>query len=108
MTNRSSSFGFFLVAPILTVVACAAPQNRVETGLVKAGLSPRMARCMAPRLTDRLSTAQLRQLQSLSRTARGDVTRKSIDELLQDMRALDDPEIVAVTSKAAIVCALDI
>jgi hypothetical protein len=31
----------------------------------------------------------------------------SIDEILHRLRALGDPEIITVTSKAALVCALD-
>ncbi|WP_317617052.1 hypothetical protein [Sphingobium sp. SCG-1] len=59
-------------------------------------------------MTDRLSIGQLRKLQSLSHVARRGPGKMRVDELLDDVRALDDPEIVGVTSKAALVCALDI
>ncbi|MGK2912230.1 MAG: hypothetical protein ACSLE1_20900 [Sphingobium sp.] len=96
----------FLLLSVAGLAACAAPQNKVETGLIRAGVSPRMAGCMADRMVDRLSTAQLKQLQSLAKVGRADPYAVSVDQLLHNVRALDDPEIVAVTSKAALVCAL--
>ena len=108
MKNPLSSLRLLILGLFAAVAACATPQNRVEAGLIKAGVSPRMAQCMAPRMTDRLSVGQLRKLQSLSRMARDGGRRMSVDELVRNVRALDDPEIVTVTSKAALVCALDI
>src|SRR5690242_3309199 len=87
----------------LAAAACMAPTARVEAGLERAGLKPRLARCIAPRLTDRLSREQLRQLASLPKAPRA----ASFDELLYRLRALDDPEIVHVASKAALKCELD-
>jgi len=58
---------------------------------------------MAPRLADRLSRDQLRQLASLPKAPRAG----SFDELLYRLRALDDPDIVRVTSKAALKCEID-
>jgi hypothetical protein len=91
---------------LLLLSACATPQARVEAGLIKAGLPPRLAVCMADRMVDRLSLTQLRRLQSLSGVAKADLRRLSIDEFLYRIRALEDPEILAVTSKAALRCAL--
>jgi hypothetical protein len=87
----------------LALAACMTPTARVEAGLERAGLKPRLARCMAPRMTDRLSHGQLRQLASLPKAERA----QSFDELLYRLRALDDPEIVRVTSKAALKCEID-
>ncbi|MES1985166.1 MAG: hypothetical protein V4461_09440 [Pseudomonadota bacterium] len=95
-----------LMASIL-LASCATPQTRVETGLMDAGLSPRMAACMADRMVDRLSLVQLKRLQSLARVGRTDFERVTVDGFLYKIRALEDPEIFAVTSKAALVCALD-
>jgi hypothetical protein len=67
--------------PPLALAACVTPQSRVQAGLENAGLKPRLAHCMAARMIDRLSHDQL--------------------------RALDDPEIVRVTSKAALACEID-
>ncbi|MGN6269441.1 MAG: hypothetical protein ACTHM0_06060 [Sphingomonas sp.] len=87
----------------LVVAGCMAPTARVEAGLERAGLKPRLAHCMAPRMADRLSRDQLRQLASLPKAPRA----QSFDELLYRLRALDDPEIVRVTSKAALKCEID-
>lgn len=108
MKSTKLSLRLLTLLPLAALAACATPQNRVEAGLIKAGVSPRMAQCMAPRMTHRLSVGQLRRLQSLSHVAREGGGRMSIDELLHNLRALEDPEIVSVTSKAAVVCALDI
>ncbi|MDX3910188.1 MAG: hypothetical protein QHC67_10260 [Sphingobium sp.] len=88
------------------LAGCAAPQSRVEAGLIKAGVSPRMAACMADRMVDRLSSGQLRRLQSLSKVGRTDLNNVTVDQLLYQVRALEDPEIMAVTTKAALLCAL--
>ena len=97
-----------VLVSLITLAACAtAPQSRIEAGLMDAGISPRMAACMADRMADRLSLVQLRRLQSLTKVGRTDVRSISIDQLLFRIRALEDPEIFAVTSKGALVCAID-
>lgn len=95
-----------LALSLAALAACAAPQNKVEIGLINAGVSPRMAGCMADRMIDRLSLAQLKRLQSLAKVSRADPHNISVDQLLHNVRTLEDPEIVGVTSKAALVCAL--
>ncbi|RVT43399.1 hypothetical protein [Sphingobium algorifonticola] len=92
---------------VAALSACATPQNRVEAGLVDAGISPRMAACMADRMVDRLSLVQLRRLQSLSKVGKTDFRTISVDQFLFRVRALQDPEILTVTSKAALVCAIE-
>lgn len=105
--NLIRRFRFLILLPAATLAACVAPQGRVETGLIKAGISPRMAACMADRLVDRLSAGQLRRLGSLAKVGRTDLHHVTVDQFLYQIRALDDPEILAVTSKAAVICALD-
>jgi hypothetical protein len=85
---------------LLALSGCASPRSRVETGLVDAGITPAVARCMAGRMTDRLSLIQLRRLAGLPKAPHA----HSLDQLLYRLRALDDPEIVRVTSKAALAC----
>jgi hypothetical protein len=97
------------MAPVLMLAAsCASvsPESRLRAGLLDAGLSPRMAGCMAQDMADRLSISQLRQLQSLASLRKSHMDRMSIDTLLHKVRALDDPEIFVVTSKAAFRCAI--
>lgn len=57
-------------------------------------------------MVDRLSLVQLRRLQSLASLRKSRMEDMTIDRFLYKVRALEDPEIFAVTSKAAIVCAL--
>ncbi|HEU4958945.1 MAG TPA: hypothetical protein VFT56_00935 [Sphingomonas sp.] len=96
---------FALLLP-LALAACVTPEARearVARGLEHAGLKPHLAQCMAGRMVDRLSLGQLRQLGRLPKAPRA----QSFDELLYRLRALDDPEIVRVTSKAALKCEID-
>lgn len=65
-------------------------------------MSPRMAGCMAERMVDRLSLMQLRKLQSLASLRKSHSGRMSADQLLHKVRALQDPEIFAVTSSSAL------
>ena len=64
-----------------------------------------MAACMAEKMVDRLSLAQLRRIQSLASLRKSHIEDMTIDRFLYKLRALEDPEIFTVTSKAAIVCA---
>lgn len=95
-----------LALPLL-LASCASlsPESRLRTGLVDAGLSPRMAGCMAEKMVDRLSLMQLRKLQSLGSLRKSHIGAMPVEKLLHKVRALDDPEIFMVTSKAALGCA---
>ncbi len=66
-----------------------------------------MAACMAERMVDRLSLPQLRRLQSLTSLRKSHMQGMSVDRFLYKVRALEDPEIFGVTSKAALICAID-
>lgn len=95
------------IAPLM-LAGCASvtPEARLRAGLLDAGLSPRMAGCMAERMADRLSITQLRRLQSLASLGKADVGAMTLDRFLYKVRALEDPEIVMVASRAAIGCAV--
>jgi hypothetical protein len=90
-----------LLTPVL-LSACAIPEARLRTGLENAGLSHAMAACMAERMVDRLSLAQLRRIGDLPR-ARDSV---SVSEFLHRIRALGDPQILGVSASAAALCAV--
>lgn len=105
LTTVRRSFPIMAVLLFLSSCASLSPESRVRAGLVDAGLSPRMADCMAKRMVDRLSLGQLRQLQSLASLRKTDAGEMSVDHFLRKVRALDDPEIFLVTSKSALVCA---
>lgn len=91
-----------LALALVLLGACAAPEARLRAGLVNAGLSEPMAACMADRMVDRLSLAQLRRIGDLP-YARDE---RSVSGVLHRVRALGDREILTVTSAAAGVCAV--
>lgn len=97
-----------LAAAFLVVAACAGPESRVETALRDAGLSPRVSRCMAGRMVDRLSIGQLMKLRSLGGLAERRTDELSVREFRRRLRAIEDPEIDAVTTTALARCSLDI
>ncbi|WP_414900682.1 hypothetical protein ACMT1E_12710 [Sphingomonas flavalba] len=90
------------LAALLLLASCASPESRVRSALIDAGLSPRVATCMAGRMVDRLSTAQLRRLGGLKQAGQA----RSVPAFLDALRALDDPHILSVTGRAALHCAV--
>jgi len=90
--------------PLLLIAAlagCSSPEQRVRAGLVGAGVPQPIAGCMATRMTDRLSLAQLRRLGEIGKARRA----RGVGELIRELRSLNDPEIVDVTATAAALCA---
>jgi hypothetical protein len=85
----------------LSLAGCAVPEARLRTGLINAGLPKRLSACMAERMVDRLSLKQLLRIADLPRAS----TSESIDQFLHRIRALEDSEILAVTSSSAALCA---
>lgn len=99
----------FVILPALGLLAgCAtvSPEARVRSKLIEIGIRPPVAACMAERMTDRLSIAQLRKLQSVGGLAKRDVSGMSIDELARRLRAFEDPELVSVVLRSGIGCAI--
>ncbi|PAL23161.1 hypothetical protein [Sphingopyxis sp. GW247-27LB] len=94
-----------LIALSLALSACATPETRLRSGLVDAGLSPAMSACMAERMVDRLSLLQLRRLSSLGSLKGRRIADLTLDQFLHKVRALKDPEILAVSTSSAAVCA---
>lgn len=86
----------------LFLAGCAVPEARLRAGLVNAGLSRPMAACMAERMVDRLSLTQLRRIGDLPYARE----ERTVAGFLHRVRALRDPEILAVSSAAAAVCAV--
>ena len=92
-------------ALLIALAGCATPETRLRTGLVDAGLSQRVAGCMADRMVDRLSLLQLRRIGSLASLKDKNAADLSLNQLLFKVRALKDTEILAVTTSSAAVCA---
>lgn len=86
---------------LLSLAACAIPEARLRQGLINAGLSEPLAACMAERMVDRLSLAQLRRLGDLPRAREA----TSVAMFLRRVRSLGDPEIWSVSSSSAALCA---
>ncbi|MDX3886370.1 MULTISPECIES: hypothetical protein [Sphingomonadales] len=99
---------FPVIAGALALAGCAStsPEARVRASLIDAGIAPPIAGCMAERMVDRLSITQLKRLQSLAKMPDRDIGSMTIDQFLHHLRALKDPEIFAVVSRAGIGCAI--
>ena len=95
-----------LAALALSACTTVSPEARVRSKLVEAGIKPPVAGCMAERMVDRLSLAQLKRIGSLGGLAKHDMRGMSVDELAHRLRALRDPEIIAVVLKAGIGCSI--
>jgi hypothetical protein len=93
-----------IVLPLLALAGCAiTPEQRVNAALQKAGVPPRIAHCMAGRMAAKLSIAQLKQLKALVKSDEPD-EKMNVKHALRRVAALGDPEIVSVTTRAAITC----
>jgi hypothetical protein len=98
-----------LVFPLvftLTIAGCATPQSQLQAGLMDAGLSRNQAGCMAERMDDKLSLGQLMKIRSLKNVGKERIADTSVSRFLRNIRALNDPEIVSVTTRAALGCAI--
>ena len=87
---------------ILALSGCATPEARTRAALERTGLSRPISACMAGRMVDRLSLAQLQRLGRLGKLDRAD----DFEEFLRRTRALRDPEILGVVSSSGLVCAV--
>jgi len=74
-------------------------ESRVRSALIEAGLSEDTSACMAQRMVDRLSIAQLRKLQAL----RG--PKRSLADYVIAVRKVGDSHILEVTASSAALCA---
>jgi len=92
---------------MLALAGCATPETRLRNGLVSAGLSRPVAGCMAEKMVDRLSITQLRRLESLSSLKDERIGDLTIAQFWRKVRALRDPEVLAVTTRAGLSCSID-
>lgn len=96
------------LAAALLLAGCGGAEEKLRNGLISAGLSDGMATCMAKPMARDLSMGQLMKLNSLSKVGRLDPRRTSYDQLMHQIRALNDPEILRITGAAALGCAFGI
>jgi len=95
-----------VVIAATTLSACATPEARLRNGLQSAGLSSNTSACMADRMIDKLSLTQLRRLSDLSKISDQRIGQMRVGEFWRQVRALRDPEILAITSRAGLSCAI--
>ena len=94
----------WILLPLIALAGCAiTPEQRVDAALRQAGVPDKVAGCMARRMADRLSIAQLKQLKALAKD-RPPGEKMSAKHVLKRVAALGDPEILSVTSSAAFGC----
>lgn len=94
------------IAAMALLAGCATPEQRVRSGLIDAGLSRPMATCMASRMVERLNLLQLRRIGRLGDLRDANMRELSVDQFLHRARALGDPEILAVMTTSAGICAI--
>lgn len=94
-----------LLLPAFALLAgCAiTPEQRVNAALRDAGVPPRVASCMAERMADRLSVGQLKELKRLA-ALREPGESNGPKHILRGLEAIGDPEVVRVTTRAAVGC----
>ncbi|WP_374406035.1 hypothetical protein [Pelagerythrobacter sp.] len=81
-------------------------EDRVRSALVGAGLSDRNATCMAGRMVDRLTIAQLRKLEGLKARPGESARPVTLGQYVDRVRRVGDAEAVAVTASSAGLCAV--
>lgn len=90
--------------PVLLMAALAAcspsklAYGRVKSALLDAGLSERNSACMADRMTDKLTLAQLKKLERL----KGD--KRSLLDYVSAVRRVGDVDAIEVTASSAALC----
>lgn len=82
---------------------------RVRAALVEAGVGERRAECMAARMTERLTPAQLWRLRQGMAAQQGEPNEGyGIGELVKRIERVNDGEAVAVLTTSAGLCALGV
>lgn len=83
-------------------------EQRVEQALLDNGVPANMSECMAPRLVDRLSIAQLRKLERLAPEEGENRVPLSTGEAMARIRRVDDRDAVEQVVRVAGGCGLEI
>ncbi len=82
-------------------------EERVEDALLAKGVPVGMAACMAPKLTDRLSIAQLRKLERLGPEEGESGLPSSPGEALERLRRVDDEAAVEALAVVGTRCGVN-
>lgn len=87
---------------LASLAACSPSQlayGQVKSAMIGAGLSEANSACMAERLTDRLTLAQLQRLKQL----KGE--KRNLADYVIAVRRVGDAEAIKVTASSAVLCA---
>ncbi|GAA4644316.1 hypothetical protein GCM10023115_22760 [Pontixanthobacter gangjinensis] len=83
-------------------------ERRVKSALVENGIGEKRAECMAGRMVDRLTIAQLIGLQNM-RAQEGETENPTgVGDFIKRVRRIGDTEAVAVVASSAGLCAIGI
>lgn len=94
-------------AALFALSGCANSQEaKIARGLVDLGLPSGLSECMAERMVDQLSYAQLNRLAQFSETLNEDIDNMSVGDLAMNFGALGDGETVSVMVRSAAGCAI--
>ena len=92
---------------VLLAGACTAVvEDRVETGLIEAGLPAGMATCMADIWAEELSVEQIRGIAQFASRVREERQTLTVARLIEHARQWNDPAALGVVSTSAARCAL--
>jgi len=91
---------------LLLLAACTTPAQRIEGELVHIGVPPPQARCVGERLADRLSHDQLKRLGQLAQSAKGQVGKMTLDQIVRQFNHPGDSKLVGEVLRAGISCAI--
>ena len=94
------------LAPALAGCVQTIAEDRVRSALVEAGVSEADSTCMAGRMVDRLTIAQLRKLEALKSRDGEPARPATLSEYVERVRRVGDAEVVAVTASSAGLCAV--
>ncbi len=99
MVRRSAGTALALAALLAGGCVERVAEGRVRSALVDAGLPQDISICMARRMVDRLTIAQLRKLRALQGP------RRTIPQYIEAVRQVGDREVLEVTASSAALCA---
>jgi len=93
-----------LLALPLVLAACASPASRIERKLVEVGVPRPQAECMGVRLAQRLSHAELRQLDRMARLNGDRINRMRLEDVSRMLVDVENPALVAEVVRTGIGC----
>ncbi|WP_439534169.1 hypothetical protein [Polymorphobacter sp.] len=88
----------------LAVAGCASPAQRIERKLVEVGVPQRVAECMGQRLSQQLSTSQLRQLDRMARLEGDRIGRARIEDIGRALAGAENPALMGEVIRTGVSC----